>query len=274
MERYFYYMDSDLYCHHTMDLAPRKENYSSHVHENFELYYFLSGDASYLVEGTEYGLKPHDVLLVRNFETHRTKIFSSSPYERIAIHFSPAVFSALDPDDSLLAPFRNRQLGQNNRYSEEDFPSARYKDCFRDLDARKHSTENRLFILSRMLVILTELQLSYRDKAKDRLTENIGPASEIVSYLNRHLFDELSLESISKRFFLSKSQLNRVFSRATGFSVWEYVRIKRLLAARDRLLAGDSAANVCTECGFRDYSSFYRAYTSRFGCSPSAEKTK
>ena len=225
MERYFYYRDADIFCHHTLDTAPRTEDYSMHVHENFELYYFICGDASYLVEGTEYELRPHDVLLMRGSETHKTKINSAAPYERAAIHFSPAIFSALDPDGTLLMPFTKHQLGQNNRYSEDDFLSGRYKECFSDLDARRRETENRLF-------------------------------------------------SISRRFYLSKSQLNRVFSRATGSPVWEYVRIKRLLSARERLLAGESAVNVCTECGFKDYSSFFRAYKARFGQSPSSERQK
>lgn len=274
MERYFYYRDADIFCHHTLDTAPRTEDYSMHVHESFELYYFICGDASYLVEGTEYELRPHDVLLMRGSETHKTKINSAAPYERAAIHFSPAIFSALDPDGTLLMPFTKHQLGQNNRYSEDDFLSGRYKECFSDLDARRRETENRLFIISRMLVILTELQYAYRAKTDAGAIEHPGPASEIVSYINLHLFEEMSLDSISRRFYLSKSQLNRVFSRATGSPVWEYVRIKRLLAARERLLAGESAVNVCTECGFKDYSSFFRAYKARFGQSPSSERQK
>lgn len=274
MERFFYYLDSELYCHHSLDAAPCGENYSVHVHENYELYYFLRGAASYLVEGTEYELKAHDVLLIRNSETHKTKIYSPAPYERVAIHFSPALFSRLDTDGTLLAPFTNHPLGKNNRYREEDFPTDRYKECFRDLDARKHDGENRMFVLSRTLMILTELYEAYQQRGHSESVEDTGPASEIISYINRHLFDALSLESISKRFFLSKSQLNRVFSHATGSSVWEYVRIKRLHAARARLLAGDNAGNVCTECGFKDYSSFYRAYLMRFGKAPSAEQKK
>lgn len=272
MERYFYYLDESLFCHHSLDIAPRKEDFCIHVHENYELYYFLCGDASYLVEGTEYELKAHDVLLMRNSETHKAKILSSAPYERISIHFSPTIFSGPDPSGNLLTPFTNHGLGQNNRYREEDFVSPRYKECFHDLDARESNTESRLFVLSRLFMILTELRLAYEKRNLDDSAENAGAAGEIVRYINRHLFDQLSLESISEHFYLSKSQLNRVFGRATGSSVWEYIRIKRLMAARVRLLAGDSAVNVCAECGFNDYSSFYRAYKARFGCSPSSEK--
>ena len=82
----------------------------------------------------------------------------------------------------------------------------------------------------------------------------------------------MSLPAIGDSLHRSVSQICRVFRRATGTSLWEYVVIKRLLAARELLRHGDSAVNAAFACGFSDYSSFYRAYVRRFGCAPGSDK--
>ncbi|MFR7743955.1 MAG: hypothetical protein ACLU3I_12215 [Acutalibacteraceae bacterium] len=65
-----------------------------------------------------------------------------------------------------------------------------------------------------------------------------GVASELINYINQELFSKISLATIGQRFFLSKSQINRIFRKATGSSVWEYILIKRLFAARDGFSPG------------------------------------
>ena len=124
-------------------------------------------------------------------------------------------------------------------------------------------------ILSRVLVLLSEISALWSDEKE---TGSEGSAPELVSYVNRHLFEPLSLGSISRTFSLSTSQVSRLFKEATGTSLWDYVSMKRLLSARARLLRGDSAQAACLACGFSDYSAFYRAYRKRFGCAPSDDR--
>ena len=87
-------------------------------------------------------------------------------------------------------------------------------------------------------------------------------------YVNKHLFEELSVPILAKQFFMSTSQFNRVFKQAAGASPWEYITIKRLTAAREKIRNGVSVQSACESCGFRDYSAFYRAYVKHFGCAP------
>jgi AraC-like DNA-binding protein len=52
----------------------------------------------------------------------------------------------------------------------------------------------------------------------------------------------------------------RRFRAETGYSIHSYISNKRLLFAHDLLLMGSSVTAACYGCGYKDYSSFSRAY--------------
>ena len=99
-------------------------------------------------------------------------------------------------------------------------------------------------------------------------TPNDSLSGQIVRYVNSNLFSHLSLQEVADHFYRSRSQISRIFQQATGSTFWEYVSIKRLLAARAMIQRGEKASNAAMVCGFADYSVFYRAYKNRFGHSP------
>ena len=265
MNELFSFREGSLYCHRSLDEDPRPEDFPVHAHETPEIYLFLSGSGEYLVEGSRYPLSPGDLFLMRPAETHKLLIAGGKPYLRMAVHFPADQFASLDPEGRLLRPFYDHPLGVRNHY-----PAAQYPALSRILQELSPAPGcERLMILSRVLVLLSEISALWSDE-KETVSE--GSAPELVSYVNRHLFEPLSLGGISRTFSLSTSQVSRLFKEATGTSLWDYVSMKRLLSARARLLRGDSAQAACLACGFSDYSAFYRAYRKRFGCAPSDDR--
>jgi len=274
MERLFEYMDESLFCHHSLDISPDPADFYVHAHERMELLLFISGDASCNVESSEYIMKPYDLLIMRAAEVHRTQILSQAPYERIAVHFSPALIESLDSEGILLRPFLQRPLGRLNHYSGDDVKSRWLREALDGLDSAVPGPRARLRVLTALLNLLSDISEVFEGrKSPGQDQENEDLSAQLIEYINANLFDEISLKSISRRFYMSQSQLNRIFGKATGSPVWEYVRIKRLLAAREKILAGERANVACAMCGFKDYSSFYRAYKARFGHAPSEERS-
>lgn len=272
MPHIFSYRDSELYSHHTVDLTPKPEDFSMHAHEWMEIFFFISGRGSYLVEGTSYPLQPKDILIMRAAETHTLTISPDEPYERIAIHFSPAVLAEIDPKHRLLRPFLDRPLGRFNRYSAENDPQGHLRAAFSGFSF--HGIPDvRLNLLARLLLFLTTLDGIYEQAGMHHAPAQ-GLQSQLVAYVNEHLFENISLQSVADSFYRSRSQISRVFQQATGSPLWEYVTIKRLLAARAMIQRGESANNACTACGFSDYSAFFRAYRSHFGHPPKADSVK
>ena len=131
----------------------------------------------------------------------------------------------------------------------------------------------RLNLMARLLLFLTTLNGIYEPSGL-RHTTDTGLPGQLVAYVNEHLFDPISLQTVADHFYRSRSQISRVFQQATGSPLWEYVSIKRLLAARAMIQRGESAGNACLACGFADYSSFFRAYRAQFGHAPKGDAPK
>lgn len=266
------YRDKQIHFHHSVDHHPQDADFTMHVHEQYEIYYFVAGEAKYLVEGSEYPLRPGHLLIMQEMESHKVKILADKPYERYALHFFPEILDYIDPSRQLLQPFTNRPLGLNNLYRPVHFKGPQPVELLERMCTPASSEEERrLAIMVHLYPLLDCIRHAFQQRQLDSEKSDRSPAEEIVSYINRHLFDELSLDFLANRFFLSTSQLNRLFRQATGSSVWEYITIKRLVAARGKIKAGTPIASACHECGFHDYSAFYRVYVRRFGNSPKAD---
>lgn len=267
----FYYRDAGRYIHHSISKNPKAESFPMHAHDQIEIFCFVSGSCKYLVEGSEYYLQEGDIMIMRPSETHNLCVLDDTPYERIVIHILPEVIAAFDPEGILLKPFFDRPLGKYNQYHSEDFPSNLYMllmSCFKG----ESVLGNRLECDTKVYAVLGEIYKAYVERMKnvpeDEAVDTSDNAVRIIKYINDHLFEQLSLKEISEIFYISQSQLNRIFRRATGSPVWEYITIKRLIAARSQIQKGVPAGKVCSICGFKDYSSFYRLYKERFGVSP------
>lgn len=262
------YKNDDLQFTHTYDTHPKQQDFILHIHDQYEIYCFLAGDAEYLVEGNVYPLKPGCILIMRPSEVHKVRIISQKPYERYVIQFADSSLNAVDPERYLLKAFLDRPLGQKNRYFSVDFDQMRPKEL---LDAMcvpvADEKERRLKVLSYLYSLLEQLHTAFLQK-DDSFSIQRTSAEKLVSYINEHLSDDLSLHLLSERFFLSASQINRLFKQATGSSVGEYILVKRLMNARSSLRSGQSASEACQKSGFKDYSAFYRSYCKRFGVSP------
>lgn len=271
MTRLFSYRDTQIYAHHSIDQHPDTEQYVLHSHEWMEILYCIRGSGSYLVEGVQYPLEPQDIFVIRPGELHKLTVDPDTPYERIAFHFAPDALESLDPEHNLLRPFTDRGLGIHNRYTLAEDSEGLLRAAFEDFTF-KEVPQVRLNLLARLLLFLTRLDGQFQLQIRHISSPEVP--NELIAYVNKHLFEDLSLQSISEDLHLSRSQVSRSFQQATGTSIWKYVTIKRLLAARAMIQRGEAANRACTACGFSEYSSFYRAYRSYFGHSPREDAKK
>lgn len=90
-----------------------------------------------------------------------------------------------------------------------------------------------------------------------------------TNYIKRCCADKLSLDSLAKEVFLSKSYLSSVFKKETGLSLTAYITKVRVDKSK-KLLIEDNAslAYISSQCGFKDQSYFTKVFKKETGISP------
>lgn len=261
------YSFGDIYIRHAIDESPDDKYFTMHIHEQCEIYFFLSGDVEYLVEGSRYPLDNNSLMIMRPAESHKPQIVGTGRYERYAVNFPVTFAENIDPEGRLMKAFKERPLGKDNLFTSLELDMAWVNKLFSEMCSANGDYDKRLTINTHLLTLVDMINRAFLQK--ENITQQPQTlAKRMVLYVNNHLFEELSIPTLAKHFYLSPSQFSRVFKQATGATPWEYVLKKRLTAAKEKIRNGHPAQGACEDCGFKDYSAFYRAYKKHFGCSP------
>lgn len=267
---HFMYGANDLIAFHVSSTAMINKY---EIHEKWcEIFYLVSGSGTYYVEGNAYELKPGCLLLIRAGEAHYIAADMGSIYERYCVHFSPELLNSVDPSYTLLLPFLNRASGTMNYYLPDALTSQNVQAAFDTMCERCRTDDTEYDIRLQICCQLPPLLKLIYDMYQKRSAQNPSIRSElangIIKYINLHLTDPIRLSDIATAFHYSEALLNQEFHKVMGTSIWSYIVTKRLLLAKQRIENGEPMKQTAEECGWHDYSAFYRAYRKQFGSGP------
>lgn len=95
--------------------------------------------------------------------------------------------------------------------------------------------------------------------------------NRVFDYIDKHLGEVLTLESVSQVASFSKYHFHRQFSEYTGISVFRYIQLMRLKRASYRLAFNkiEMITDIALDAGFENPESFSRAFKNAFGQTPS-----
>lgn len=244
--------------------------FHSHSHSSYEFYYFVDGDADYQVEGKIYHLTPHSLVLLSPYVFHGLRVSSTKPYTRCVIYVQPE-FIPFEYRSLLLSIFPgNQKENQKEVFYEntKEFGILSFLEklvALQDQDISNKACLSTILLDALLAQVYIMSQTLHPSQAYILVPENI---TRIIDYINQHLTEEVSLDVLSERFFLSKHYMNRAFKKATGTTIINYIIHKRVIMACHLMQEGNSASVAAFQSGFHDYSVFYRAYKNIFGHSP------
>lgn len=245
-----------------------------HAHDFLELYYFLDGSVTYYIEDQVYDLCPGDLLIIPAGKMHRPVIANEhAAYERMVLWITPQYLQGIDSPAGDLQ--KNLQkVGEHGycvpfRGDETVFVTALLKKL---LYMQKNDTAPK-FCAGAVELYLWTIFRSYGviDTTHRNETQIIP---QVIRYITEHFSEPLTLEDIAAEFFVSKSYLNRHFKAYTNSTVYAYIMALRLTHARRMLREGIPAVEAGRECGFSDYSTFYKAFKTQTGLSPQQFKSR
>jgi len=126
--------------------------------------------------------------------------------------------------------------------------------------------------------VLTQVRINIlENRTNDTLINESNEADKtdsllyrIVSYLNEHSDEEISLNSLADMYHLNPAYISQFFKNNTGMNYHAYLTLLRINRAKELLTTTHkSIAEIADATGFTDYRAFTRAFKRIEGTQPS-----
>lgn len=222
-------------------------------HTYHEIILFLDGDAELITESFHIHLQPNSLIVIPKETYHQVVINGHKDnYYRCLFNFN---------DIPALLPMI--KIGMEYQTV---IPVDRHiESLFRMLtDEREYKD---LLLTSVLSLLLSEIP--QKSALKTAETSQNATVAAALKYINDHLFDDVTIDTIAKKCSTSPSSLSHAFKNEMNIPLHRFIIKKRLIAAHHKIQSGESAYFAAMSSGFNDYSGFYKQYKKMFGCPPS-----
>lgn len=265
------YLHGNFKIFHLLDEKMRQIDF--HFHDFHKVLIFLKGNVNYWIEGRSYELKANDIVFIHAGEVHRPILMDDSPYERIIIYISKDFLDTYqEKDNDLSLCLKEAHHSQSHVLRAPSFSTSRLGLVVRELEQSFHMEDyaNELYHHILFLEFMIQLNRAAIHNSIEYITTSSANSKMIavIDYLNEHLTDDISIDTIADTFYLSRYYLMHSFKEETGYTIGTYLTAKRLMLARQLIDEGMLITEACYACGFKNYSTFSRAYRKNFGCNP------
>lgn len=245
---------------------------TSHFHPTYEIYYLLSGKREFFIRDRTLVIQEGDVMIVSPNVLHRTTNAAEPQHERLIVNIHrDLMLPVQEGGKEALAPL----LGADYRIVRFSLQERLYADelargIIGEVQRREPGFESFALTLAQQLLLLSlrrmaekgEEQAEYPSPMHERI-------SAVVRHINEHYMEELSLQLLAERFFISPYYLSRFFKEATGFTFVEYVNSVRVKEAMKLLEeTGLKASVIARKVGFGSVTHFGRVFRQVTGHPP------
>ncbi len=253
------------------------EKASFHIHDEFELLLVLSDGIRCEIGDKIYPLEKNTLLLFNNMDLHHLAQPPGTVSDRYVVYFKPEYIRSLSsPRTDLLECFLFRPFADPNLLpltQEQADCFTRIFDQIMKLDAQPEDETYGKDLGVKFLLGDLLLQVNRLYREKHQITEGVTLDSyrliyRIISYMHENYWQPLSLDALSKQFFINKFSLCTLFKEVTGMSPNQYLINCRLMKAKELLIHQTPVEEVCGRVGYNNLSHFSRAFKQRMGVSP------
>lgn len=233
----------------------------NHYHEFFELYYLESGERYHMIQDELVVMKPGDFIIFPPYVLHRSFGKENIPFKRIVLYFSTNEIISEDMHLELLNGFGFYNCDRKNSFAVHRLLEMM---VYEEDTNKVFSKENKKAILN--LLLVTILRYS-RAEVKFKDTNRIN---QVILYIHTNYMDDLKLEDLAKKFFISKYHLARLFKQRTNKTVIQYLNTTRVMNAQRKIMeTRKSLTEISNETGFASLTHFSRIFKSETNQTPS-----
>ncbi|WP_339315906.1 AraC family transcriptional regulator [Paenibacillus sp. FSL R10-2734] len=234
-----------------------------HWHRSIEILYILGGDMTLWVNGETKNLKHGDVEIIHSGIPHE--------YQFVGKRAGCSMLFAYDFLKEIYPEIDNIRFVLDRTHDS-------YQKLIKALDTSLHIFHNRdefynLLLHSEMYEILHTLLLNFKvekEAAPEIYSEKYAERyKRIISYINEHYPENLTLGRIAQEFGFSDEHFSRSFKKYMKIGYKEYLTRIRLYYARNLVVESDlTMTDIANECGFGDNKSFIRDFKEIYETTP------
>lgn len=269
--------DFEIYYYNDTLQSSLYYNVNSHTHNYYEFYFFLEGNVSMNIEGTLFPLKPGDVVIIPPNVPHHALLHDGQlPYRRfvfwISIEYCNDLLQ-LSPDYVYLMQHTRITKHYVFHYDIIAFNTLQSK-VFRlieELHSSRFGRDAKITLCVNDLILHLNRSIYEMEHPKTQHEEQ-DLYQNLLLFIEDHLDEDLTLDYLAEHFFVSKYHIAHVFKENLGLSIHQFIIKKRLRMCQEAILSHTSISDVYLMYGFKDYSSFFRAFKKEFGMSPKEYK--
>ena len=248
-------------------------NVKKHTHNYYEFYFFVDGNISMYIKEKAHQLKPGDVILIPPHIPHYIKNHDNDiPYRRFVLWIDAKYYKSL-MDRSQEYKFIINHTKENENYVYPNdlitFNSFQTKlfNIIEETSSHNFGKEQKI-ILNLYDVLLDLNRMAYNTAHPTVQHHTLNLHDNIISYIETNIEDDLTLDDIADSFYVSKYHIAHIFKQKYGISVHKFITQRRLEMCKNAIMSGFNITDIFNKYGFKDYSSFYRAFKKEYGLSP------
>ena len=231
-------------------------------HNYHEILLFVGGQTTFLTEEKHIPLSPYQTIIIPKETYHQFKNEKDEEYHRCVFGF----YDIPEFEDLI------KKCMHETRVIEADSEQKKLFYKMNEIvDSKSGDNEKQVLMHALLALVLNEVS-----KDNQAVKEGGKPSeitSKTIELINEELCGKISVCELSKKLNVSVSTLTQTFKKDMNISVYRYILKKKLILAQQKIQHGESATEAAFQCGFNDYSGFYKQYKKMFGVTPSEKTT-
>jgi len=247
----------------------------SHMQDFIECIFVISGNGTHSTNNIERRIEPGSFLIVGNEGFHSITPDSYMEYYNILLRpeffFNRSVNSSSVIDSVFITLYE--EFSENNheeraflKLENDDYTliESHIKSMHDEYLAKKPGYEK--VTKSFLYIILTHIMrkmMLFSDKSED------SKLSNVLEYLNNHYNKKISVKELAKKSFYNPSYFSRLFKKATGKSMMEYIRELRIKNACIQLKNSQKSIDeIAADVGYSNPAKFFLVFKKMMGTTP------
>lgn len=252
-----------------------------HSHQGLEIIYVHAGRGDVLVNRKVYEIRPGSLYIFQPYQLHRIRpqVTSETPYIRSKFLIEPSFFYDRLQHMPLLQLFF-LQLWKHEMQHPVIYDLHRHPyllELIKEYQARIHTTspapemqeDGFLFMTQLFQLLKNGWHTHLFGKAPVLQKREHHQAEHVIHWLEQHLHEPLALDRIADELHVTKHHLSRLFKKATGSTISEYMTILRIQKARTLLETTEhTIEQISQDIGLGNVSYFCEIFKNAMGITP------